>query len=77
METKLAKLKAKLAAGDHAGALRIAAKFPQLGAEKEAITRAWQAIQSPGFYREVGKDPDELIRAGVAAIRTRYKIGGE
>lgn len=74
MQTKLAKLKAALAAGDHAGALRIAAKFPQLGSEKVAITRAWAAHQNPDFYRQLGQDPDALFAAGISAIRTRYGI---
>jgi hypothetical protein len=74
METKLSKLKAAFAAGDFIGALRIAAKFPQLGAEKVAITTAWAAHQSPDFYREIGKDPTELIAAGIEALRARYDL---
>lgn len=53
-------------------ALRIAAKFPILGAQKEAITRAWQALQRPDFYRAIGKDPAELIADGVRALQERY-----
>jgi hypothetical protein len=74
METKLAKLKAALATGDHVGALRIAAKVPQLGDEKADITRAWGAIQNPDFFRQLGKDPERLIELGVLALRRRYKI---
>lgn len=74
METKLSKLKAALAAGDETGALRIAAKFPQLGEHKEAITRAWNAVQSPDLYRQMGRDPVALVAAGIAAIRERYKL---
>ncbi len=74
METKLSKLKAAYAAGDYREALRIAARFPQLGAEKEAICRAWQAIQSPAFYREIGRDPELLIAQGVAALKKRYAL---
>lgn len=72
METKLSKLKAAFDNGDHVAALRIAAKFPQLGEEKEAITRAWNAIQSPDFYREIGKDPEAMIADGIESIRRRY-----
>ncbi len=74
MQTKLAKLTAALAAGDQVSALRIAAKFPQLGEHKEPITRAWAAYQSPQFYRELGHDPDDLFQTGIAAIRARYGI---
>ncbi len=74
METKLAKLKTAYAAGDTAGTLRIAAKFGQLGPQREAITRAWQALQSPEFYRELGLDPATLVAVGMAAIRARYGL---
>lgn len=72
--TKLAKIKQALLAGDQVAALRIAAKFPDLGEHREAITRAWASLQSPQFYREIGRDPEALFTAGVAAIRQRYGI---
>lgn len=72
--TKLARLKACLAAGDPIGALRIAAKFPALGEHKERITRGWAAHQSQELYREMGHDPAALVADAVAAIRERYGI---
>ena len=54
-------LRAAIDAENWHDALRIAAKFPVLGAQKEAIQRAWQAVQRPDFYRAIGKDPAELI----------------
>ena len=74
MESKLSKLKAAFIQGDHREALRIAARFPQLGEHKEPITRAWAAIQNPAFYREIGQDPDSLIGMGVTALRARYDL---
>jgi hypothetical protein len=74
METKLAKLRAAYAAGDHVGALRIAAKFPRLGGHREAITRGWAAHTNPAFYRELGHDPAALIAAGIAATVERYGL---
>lgn len=73
-ETKLSKLKTAWAAGDHVGALRIAAAFPRLGAEKQAITQAWAAMQNPGFYRQIGKDPEELIGDGMQAMALKYGL---
>lgn len=70
--TKLSRLLEFMAAENWHEALRLAAKFPQLGEHKAAITRAWNAIQSPQFYREIGQDPDSLIAAGVAALKERY-----
>lgn len=74
MNTKLSRLTTAYRSGDIVGALRIAAKFPQLGAEKEAITRAWAAVKNPAFYREIGRNPEELIEAGRAALACRYGL---
>lgn len=74
METKLSQLKAAYAAGDYHAALRIAAKFPRLDDAKEVITRAWNCIQSPDIYREMGWDVDATVAAGVEALKTRYGL---
>lgn len=58
--------------GEWEAAIRFAAKFPRLGSEAEAITRASSAILSPGFYRSLGQDPDEIINKGRAALIRRY-----
>jgi len=72
--SELSLVRAAAAAGDWRVAIRIAAKFQQLGPHKEAVTRAWSAIQQPDFYRAIGQDPEELIDAGAAAVRERYEI---
>jgi hypothetical protein len=74
MESKLSKVRALLAAGDETAALRIVARFPRLGAEKEVITRGWGAHQNPAFYRALGFDPAELVRGAITAIRAKYRI---
>lgn len=74
METKLSKLKAAAAAGDWNSALRIAARFPQLGADRGAILDAHLAITNPRFCAGIKKDPDALLAAGIAALRARYSI---
>lgn len=72
--TKLALLKEAAAAGDWRKALAIAAKFPQLGEHKRAITTAHECNVRPGFYRQLGKDPEALVQAGIAALRERYAL---
>jgi hypothetical protein len=72
-ETKLSQLRRMMAAEDWEGALRMAARFPDLGQHKQAITRAWDSRQSPGLYRQMGKDPAALWEAGIAALRERYR----
>lgn len=73
-ESKLSKLKAAAAAGDWAGALSIAAKFPDLGDEKAAITRAHGCIINPRFFAQLGVDCAEAIAAGRRALCSRYGL---
>ena len=72
METKLSKVKAAFEAGDLQGALRIAAKFHDLGAEKNAIKLAHESYTHGAFYKQLGRDIDALRAAGREALRTRY-----
>ena len=74
MQTKLSKLKAAAAQGDWAGALRIAAKFPELGEHAATIKRAHEASHSAAFYRQIGRDPDACVQAGIQALRERYSL---
>jgi hypothetical protein len=74
METQLNKLKRLMAARDFTEALRLCAKWQDLGAHKERITRGWAAYMNPQFYRELGQDPDALYADAIAAIRERYAI---
>ena len=53
---KIESLRACMKADDWRGAIRIAAKFPRLGDEKEAITRAHLAYTNPRFLLQIGKD---------------------
>ena len=73
-QTKLALLKTLLASGDEIGALRLAARFPSLGAHQERITRAWAARINPVIYRQMGQNPTALFRDGISAIKERYGL---
>lgn len=70
--TKLSKVVAAVRAGDWPLAFRIAAKFPDLGAERAAIVRAHEALVRPEFYKELGLDIEAVILEGKAAIYARY-----
>lgn len=74
METKLAKLKAAAASGDWRLALRIAARFQDLGDHKAEIKRGHEAFENARFYRQLGRDPDALIDQGIAALKARYHL---
>lgn len=72
MQKKIDILRAHMAAQDWKKAVALAARFPRLGDEKEAITRAQTAFVNPGFLRQVGRDPAGCIEAGKAALIRRY-----
>jgi len=72
--TKLDKVKQLFLSGDKLGALRIVAGFPRLGIHRETITKAWSAHQHHQFYRDIGQDPEALVKAGFDAIQERYSL---
>lgn len=74
METKLSFVVAAFNAGDFCKALTLAAKFPKLGDQRSAILDGHAAYASPGFMQQLGKDPEALKIAGIAALRSRYSL---
>lgn len=72
--TKLSQVKAAIESGKEREAVRICARFPQLGEHREAILDAQMAFTNPSFCRGLKKDPEALIRAGVEAIKARYSL---
>jgi hypothetical protein len=76
MQTKLSILRGHIAAGRTRDALKLAASWGRRGlgggGHAEDITAGWAAINNPAFYREIGKDPDALVAAGIQAIKERY-----
>ncbi len=72
-EPKINILRAYVEEGRYYDALRIAAKFPRLGAEKEAITRGWEAITRPQLYKQMGQDPADLFACGLRSLLRKYK----
>lgn len=73
METKLSKVLEAMDADDWRRAFSIASKFGRLGAQEEAIMRAQSALLKPGFYRQLGRCPSEIIEAGKVAMRARFE----
>lgn len=71
-ETKLSQLAAAAHKGDWQGALRIAARFQDLGDDRSDIKRAHEAHSNPDFYSQLGHNPAALIAAGIAALKRRY-----
>lgn len=72
METKLSKVKAAFDSGNLREALRIAARFHDLGAHRRAIMRAHESFTNGRFYEQLGHDLEQLRRDGRAALAARY-----
>lgn len=73
--TKRAQLVALMALGNWRAALSMAAKFADLGAHEQQIRRGHEAMQRPDFQRQLGRDPQAQIDAGIEALKARYGDG--
>ena len=74
MATKLQGIRDAILSGRESAALSIAARFRDLGDQAEIIRSARAAQISPEIYRGMGRDPEEMVRQGIQAIRQRYGI---
>lgn len=72
METKLSQLLDLMRAENWHAAIRFAAKFPRLGDQKNAITRAKDALNNPDFYRQMNYNPAEIVQIGIDALKIKY-----
>jgi len=74
MTTKLQTLKDAAARQDWQRALRIAAKFADLGEHKAAIVRGHEAHSNARFAKQLGRIPANDIEAGIEALCARYSL---
>ena len=74
MDTKLSAVTAAMDAGDWQRAIALAAKFPRLGAHRNAILDAHSAYTNPRFLVQIGRDVDACIDAGKSALVAAYGI---
>lgn len=72
--TKLDTLKTAAAAGDWQTAFAIAARFPRLGAQRNAILDAHSAYTNPRFLVQIGRDVNGCINAGKLALTLAYNL---
>ena len=71
-DRKIDILRRAMSAGAWQSAISIAAKFPSLGAEKDAIMKAHEAFVRPEFQRQLGRDVEALKQAGIEALKGKY-----
>jgi hypothetical protein len=72
MKSKSQKIRDALAAGDHITALRIAAHFHDHSANTLTYKRGLDAHNHPAFYRQIGKDPEQLTANAVALLEINF-----
>jgi hypothetical protein len=74
MQTKTDQIRAAWFRGDRIAALRIAAQFFDRSNETMIFKRGMDANNHPGFYRQLGKEPQELVAAALALLQKRFDL---
>lgn len=72
-ETKSAIIRRHMTAGEWRKAIAAAARLPQLGTHRSVILDAHNAYVRPEWVRQMGRDADALIAAGIAALQDKFK----
>jgi hypothetical protein len=62
------------AAGDRMDALRIAARFFERSGDTKAFKRRMGAHNNPEFYRQLGKDPAQLVRRALEVLARQFSL---
>lgn len=72
---KATRLRALVAAEDWPRALKLAASLPRLGDDKTTLQRAYEANARPTFTRQLKRDPEALVAAGIEVLKRRWGSG--
>ncbi len=72
MVSKTKLIQTALASGDWLAALRIASRFHDRSTDTLTFKRGFDAHQNPGFYRQLGKSPDDIVGAALDRLRARF-----
>ena len=74
MSWKTDQIRAAWAADDQIGALRIAARFFDRSVDTKTFKRGMGAYNNPDFYRQIGKEPDQLIASALELLATKFGL---
>jgi hypothetical protein len=72
MECKSDQIRAAWMAGNRIGALRIAARFYDRSIDTKIFKRGMDAYNNPDFYRQLGKDPDQLVATALELLAEKF-----
>lgn len=71
---KITVLRGHIRSGDWRAAFALAASFPRLGNERQAILDAHEAMVRPAFLLQLRKQPEQLIAIGKVALLSKYGV---
>src|SRR5262249_46372443 len=71
-QSKSQRIRDALEGNDWVAALRLASRFHDRSSDTVMFKRGFDAYHHPGFYRQLGKDPDQLVTTAVALLRRRF-----
>jgi hypothetical protein len=74
MSSKISKVRVAREVGDKIGALRIAARFFDRSADTRSFQRGMNAHNYPDFYRQLEKDPEQIITEALEKLAVRFKL---
>jgi hypothetical protein len=74
MRSKTDQIRFAWLAGDRIGALRIAAQFFDRSTATKTFQRGMDAHNHPGFYRQLGKEPQDLITSALDLLAKRFDL---
>jgi hypothetical protein len=74
MNCKSDQIRAAWVAGDQIGALRIAARFFDRSIDTVTFKRGMGAYNNPGFYRQLGKDPQQIVGDALDLLAKRFNL---
>jgi len=74
MNCKTDQIRTAWHAGDRIGALRIAARFFDRSIDTAIFKRGMNAHNNPGFYRQLGKSPEQLTQAALQLLAKKLEL---
>ena len=74
MNRKTDQIRAAWHAGHQLGALRIAARFFDRSTDTKIFKRGMDAYNNPDFYRQLGKDPEQLMAAAFELLVRKFSL---
>jgi hypothetical protein len=72
MICKTDKIRSAWAAGDRIGPLRVAARFFDRSEDTMIFKRGMDAHNHPDFYRQLGKEPEQIIQDALEILADRF-----